>query len=228
MTVMIGSPILRNRAWILPKYLEHLYNINFPKKEVHLAFLLNGLEEDNTGKILWDFAKKHQNEYRRIDIWEKDDDATDSRMRQRDYQHFADVRNEWLTMRRKSDTHLFSVDSDVLVERDTLTKLLSHGKSIVSALICNGSIGEQNVFYNILNEDGDIYIHQKPSSPLMQIDVTGACYIIRRNLLDEGLQYSNHPQGEDCGFCKTAKDMGYKLFCDITTEPRHVMFEEDL
>ena len=226
---MIGAPIARNRAWVLPKYLSALYDLDYPKENIHLAFLINGKEKDGTACIIKQFKNEHIEEYSSIDIFYLKSDYEDNRMKNRDYDYFAKVRNGFVAMRRKDDEYIFSVDSDVILEPDTLTKLILHDKDIVSALVCNGEHGPRK-FHNIMMEVKDNknnYKHIDPTGELMKVDVTGACYLIHKDVLNKGVSYEFHRQGEDCGFCKNAQKEGFDIYCDTNIELKHIMEREE-
>lgn len=236
MTIMIGCPIQRDRAWVLPKYLSAIYNLDYPRKDIHLAFLVNGAQQDNTEDIITKFGEKYQKKYHKIDIWYLYDEHIDHRQKTRDFGRFSDIRNLWISMIRPEDTHIFSLDSDIIVEKDTLTKLLSHDKDIVSALIHNGGYKNRAETYNIMEKEvvGAIndnliitYDHLNPTTGLREVDLTGACYLIKREVIDKGVLYKKHYQGEDGGFCLSAQKEGFKLFCDQDIKPKHIMEKKE-
>ena len=223
--IMIGSP-LQNRESCLVSYLENIRNLNYPKEKIHLAFLLNN-SHDNSYEILKTFRKEYLKYYRKISIWDVtglNNDYQDFRAPGRDYKCIADARNLWLSILDSESQYLFSVDSDILVEPETLNKLLSRQKDICSALVWNNHSGPTNL-YNILRWNGRRYykvIEHDFEGDLIEVEITGACYLIRRRVIDSGVRYSYHTHGEDFGFCIQAKDKGFKLFCDTTQRPYHI------
>lgn len=235
--VMLGCPIARNREWVIEEYLSAIHNLDYPKKKIHLAFFVNGKPEDRTEEYLFEYKTKFEHEYNNIDIWVMDDKNTDQENREgRDFEHFSNIRNTWISMRRKDDEYIFSVDSDIIIPPETLKKLLSHNKEVVSALIRNGSAGPYEL-YNIFGASliaktgNDNYIHMYDpmirTQGLITVDVTGACYIIHRDVLDAGAHYGRHLQGEDIYFCEKVKDLGYQIYCDQDLMPDHIMTREE-
>lgn len=226
MNVMVGCPISKNR--VLPTYLEHIYNLDYPKNNIHLAFLVNN-STDDTYDILDVFKGEHINEYREIDIWDveglKPGYLRGDRHKLRDYRAFAKIRNVWLSMLSDTDSYLFSVDSDILLPSNSLKRLLSHGKKLISLLICNQPHIEQ---YNILrermfqNKYTSMYGNDFPRK-LIEVDATGAAILIHREVIDEGVRYEFHKQGEDLGFCRNARDNGFKIYCDASQEAQHII-----
>lgn len=52
---MIGCPV-RNRAWILPQYLQHLTALVYPPDQVEYCFVIND-SQDKTEALLQEFAR---------------------------------------------------------------------------------------------------------------------------------------------------------------------------
>lgn len=231
---MIGAPIQRNREWIIQDYLNHIYDLDYPKKDIHIAFFVNGAPMDKTGEYIFEFKSKFGDQYAWCDIWTMGDDKCDLGRVNRDYSHFAHIRNLWLSMRRRSDTHILSIDSDILVPKHTLTTLLSKDLDIVSAPILNFDcpIGQQ---YNYMFETqsdakkGEQTYSSATTMPLglTSVDVTGACILFKTEVLTHGAFYGYHYQGEDIFFCKKARDLGYEIYVDPEVQPRHYRERED-
>jgi cellulose synthase/poly-beta-1,6-N-acetylglucosamine synthase-like glycosyltransferase len=220
--VAIGCPISKNR--VLLTYLEHIYNLDYPKNRIHLIFLVNNCT-DNTYEILDTFRKYHNNEYREIDIWIVDKlkpgYIDGDRYKKRDYHAFAKIRNAWLSMISELDQYIFSVDSDILLPSYSLKRLLSHRKDIVSLLIYNQA-GQYNILKERMFQNKYLGIHKFPRG-LIEVGATGAAILISRNVIDEGVRYEYHSQGEDLGFCQNAKNNGFKIYCDTSLEAQHIM-----
>ena len=145
MTIQIGCPVQSARDWILPFYLHHIENLQYPKKKLHPTFLINSPKDEgrtNTTNILNQWKENNKDKYKQIDIWEAETNYSDSRVHGRFFSFFAEIRNKWLTMRTPEDTHTFSIDSDILLPPTTLRQLLDWDKDIVSTLIYNGPIPE--------------------------------------------------------------------------------------
>jgi len=228
---MVGAIVQRNRAWILPKYLEAIHNIDYPKKHIHLAFMINGEQQDNTEGLILDYVDKYKPLYHAADVWFMDDGNIDSRTGKRDYNWFAELRNVFTSMRRRDDTHIFSVDTDIIFPPNTLRRLLLHRKPIVSALVRNQCFKKDLCQYNMMmRPDPKISYYQSvtdPTSGLREVDVTGACYLIDIQVLNNGVCYTGHPQGEDVGFCEIAKEKCYQIYCDQDIHTKHIMENEN-
>ena len=224
MNIMIGAPV-RNRGWILPKYLKHIYNIDYPKDKIQLCFILND-STDRSGEILDDFLWKHGKEYAGMTIaierLGQVEDKRTSEVRQKIYHSLADLRNLLLesAVEKKVD-YLLSVDSDILVPPKILSDLLANKKPIVSAQIWNDRTKN---YPNIMIKQGDQIVHYLnfPKNSLFPCDVTGAVYLIRKDVLSS-VRYEYHRQGEDVGFCLNAKEKGFSIWADSRIKCEHVM-----
>jgi hypothetical protein len=58
----------------------------------------------------------------------------------------------------------------------------------------------------------------------MDVAVVGACYMIPRKAIVDGVRYSAHPQGEDIPWCVSAKEKGYrmKVILDLVCDHRMI------
>jgi len=240
---MIGCPI-RNRAWIVPRYLEHLSRLDYPRELLQYCFVINNCN-DETAEILENFAAREDTRVRFIYA----DIAANSRrltfpkstregpglpgFQRANYNlsALANLRNLLLKAFLESDCeYLFSVDSDILVPPRVLSELLIDDCQVVSALVCNGhQLGDRGI-YNVLKRVGDHYefLRDFPRDGCFRVDCTGAAYLIRRDVIEHyGVVYSAEKGGEDIGFCENAAAQGIKLYCDGRLECQHMM-EENL
>lgn len=152
--IILAAPV-RNRDWILEEYLKHIKNLDYPKGKIGLHFLLND-SSDESVDILEDFRWHEGCYYKYIHISNielgypadccEDGDRyiskKDGKFR-RDLYSFpalSFLRNMLLdlaSLDKKAD-YLFSIDTDILVEPDVLSRLLKAEKDIVAALVKNG------------------------------------------------------------------------------------------
>lgn len=230
--IIIGCPV-QNRDWILPYYLDHIYKLDYDKKEIILVFLVND-SLDNTLNILLDFQRKHESEYNGIIINNaiyglKPDDRNKGRNSQ-SFHQFTVVRNRWIEIIKGINADwVFSIDSDILVPSNSLKKLISNNKDICSMLVNNSlhRMGFGKDCFNIMKLGGlskDKYAHimEFELNSLFQVDVTGAAYLIRKNVFNN-TTYQYHNQGEDIGFCRNARMNGYEIWCDSSLYANHIM-----
>jgi cellulose synthase/poly-beta-1,6-N-acetylglucosamine synthase-like glycosyltransferase len=226
--VAIGCPI-QNREEIVKEYLEGISNLDYPKNKLIPCFFVNNTS-DKTGELILNWMAENKKDYKLI-VYERDDKVykrrTDRQDREnRDYTLFTIVRNRFLKLVKTVEwDYLFSVDSDIIIQPDTLKKLLAHKKEIVSALVYNGfHFGQDWYNYRVKKERNGrrgYYVYRYIPQNIFEVDVTGACYLIRRGVIDRGIKYKVHKFGEDVGFCEEAKSKGIKIYCDPTIKPEH-------
>ncbi|KAF6627034.1 hypothetical protein H6F38_23085 [Paenibacillus sp. EKM208P] len=242
-TVTIAAPI-RNRAWILPDYLQHIYGIDYPKERIELLFVVND-SNDKSFDILSNFKKENKHVYKniRIDLYNRNtpEDKRDANVRNNFiYDHLSKLRN-YIMSKTKTD-HLMFIDTDILVQPDIINNLLNHNKDIISGLIWNGYIvcpEKPYTYPNImkLRKDDGIYEHivnyqvkntqRLSSTSLIPVDLTGAVIMLSRKVY-KTVKYGFHPQGEDAYFCRMAQSKGFELFCDLSVFSHHIMSLEYL
>lgn len=224
MTVMVCCPI-QNREKILFRYLDSIYNLDYPKDQIGLVFLENN-STDRTLALLDDFKFLNEQEYDRIDIIKVNTDFVDGLFNRGNFNAFATLRNELVDWLDPGDTHMFSIDSDVLVPSHTLKQLLGNDKDICSILVDNGK-----GFYNVLNwnDEKRLYVWCHPvKRELNQIDVTGAAWLIKRDVFNSGVRWGPSKQGEDVFFCEKAKANGFEIWNDGRCEADHLKWDGEL
>lgn len=226
--IAIGCPV-RNRAWVLDDYLSALHAIDYPYKEY--LFLLNN-NEDASGTKLQDFMEEHAGL-----LYERYDEEAPGHQRgeynANHYSHLAAVRNAFIDLFLQNMTcdYLLSIDSDIIVPPNIVTQLLplTDTKTITAAAISN--IPEKPLDGHtpgnfMIDIKGFIQHPLKyPMSGIMGVDVIGAVYLIPRSVLESGVRYGPHPQGEDIFFCWSAKEKGYHLFVNLDVQCEHRMVE---
>lgn len=235
-TVQISAPI-RNREKFLPYYLDNILNSNYPLKNITLYFLIND-NKDSSEKILWQFKNTYSNLFNKIKIDKYDrnvieDQRTTQVRMSAIYSHLAEMRN-YLIRTNKSDFYI-SIDSDIMIKKETIRQLVSRDVDICSALILNGylynSESPQN-YPNILSKlPNGTYKHivNYENMGLLPVDFTGAIIAIKKEVIkNKNVRYGFDSQGEDSPFCSSAISQGYKIFCDIDCRCTHVMNEEFL
>lgn len=225
-SVLIGCPI-RNRAWILPEYLQNLENIDYPSDMIRFCFIVND-SVDDTEAILKEFSRRSRSPVQII----KAANSRNNGHRRGSYRldQLAKLRNLLLENFFQSDCeYLLSVDSDILVPPHIITQLLSRNCQIISALVCNGHHINDASIYNVMQKTPDgSYQHMKdfPRDNIFRTDVTGAAYLIHRSVIATyKVYYSAKLGAEDIGFCEEARARGIPIFCDGTIECRHIMNE---
>lgn len=150
------------------------------------------------------------------------------------------------TFLRETDaTHLLMVDTDMVLPRDTVQRLLAADKDIVSGLAFVGTPERTPVRPNIVvrhtNPDETWYLAplwDYPPGELVKVAGCGAaCMMVKREVYEGVLKArgedhpfpwfahgmaNNTPIGEDVAFCLTAQVVGYEVWCDTGLVVPHV------
>lgn len=131
--------------------------------------------------------------------------------------------------------YLFSVDSDIAFEKDTLKKLLSHDKDVVSGLYIQRipnthtlELYENNEFGGVSN----IPYEKIKDRGLVEIAACGfGCVLVKSEVFravgypqfeyHSALDHSN-TISEDTDFCRKAKSKGFRIFADTSIQCRHI------
>lgn len=231
MNILIAAPV-RNRAWVLPEYLEHLRNLDYPKEKLAFKFILND-STDESEKILNEFKENYQPEYRYIEIekadfgypsdWGEDREKNKLNRFKYAYKALSKLRNlilatAWADL---ETDYLFQVDSDILVRPDVLKRLIECGKDIVAALVVNKRNKLEQVFaYNFTPlSDSRIIV----PDGLFEVKTTGAVVLISRKVFENiSICYSPKDSGEDEGFCENARKQGFKSYI-LPVLQEHIM-----
>lgn len=225
---MIGCPV-RNRAWILPRYLEALVLLEHPVQAREYCFVVNDCYDD-TEQVLTDFASSQMAPV--TIVIDNQHQSADHHRGHYNFKRLAHLRNLLLkAFLASSCDYLFSVDSDILVPPHALTVLLKDGVDIVSALVDNGQTIGRDHIYNVLhrNRNGQlVHMQEIPYQTLFQVTVTGAACLIKRRVIETfSIRYRSQYGAEDIGFCDAAQSSGIGIFCDSRIHCRHIMRESD-
>lgn len=151
------------------------------------------------------------------------------------YQHFYgyqidQIRNLIADWTIKGFDYLFSVDSDITFESDTLLKLLSHDKDIVSGMYIQRIQGTHNL--EIYNDKGRLTYEELYNKGLVEIFGCGfGCVLVKKEVF-VGVGYPqfeyhsaidhNSTISEDTDFCKKAVEKGFKIWVDTSIKCSHI------
>lgn len=115
-----------------------------------------------------------------------------------------------------------SVCTDLVLTPETLEVLLKADKDIVSELFwtkgwCNAWMCDQSAGMKAEWSEAGLY----------EVGMTGACILIKRNVLEAGVNYSPIPNirylyGEDRFFCIRAACHGFSIWADSHCPPYHL------
>jgi cellulose synthase/poly-beta-1,6-N-acetylglucosamine synthase-like glycosyltransferase len=247
--VVCISSLIRDREWILPRYLMHLYNLDYDKSKIIIYWVMND-SIDGSEKLLQNFKKEHEHEYRQI-IIEKVKNKAPVYKRSiakhpnhaekywfEVYSNLAALRNKVIdkVLELQDVEFLFNIDSDILVNKDDLTLLVESKCDVVAGIINNDAIRNwgkdvHQSATNILNfnEHGKVYhiIGWQDSDGLIGVECTGAIALFNVDIYKQhpDLRYSFDRQGEDISWFRKAKELGIKSFANTFVQPQHIMAE---
>lgn len=206
-------------------------------------------------KIAWDYKDYGYIPDDRSNVTRRPDskDAT----KDTDYERFVVCRNEVLDYALANNyTHLFFVDSDIMVRPCTAKSLMAQmteGVALCSVLMNVTAkfiyqpmsrkgrhviIPERQWRYNIANivitppENPNSFIHilrkNIKFNSLIRVGMTGACAILNLDYIKQGMRYQCHPYGEDMGLCEQFMIRNLKVHCNTAfdLEAFHIQHPE--
>lgn len=130
---------------------------------------------------------------------------------------------------------IFCTEDDHIYPEDTLLKLLSHGKDIVSGLYLKRDMPFEPIAYHEVGDgSGNLYPHflEDHESGLVEVDVVGVgCLLIRRKVFETipppWWVLTNPPTppdkiNSDVEWCRMVKRHGFPIYCDLDAPAAHV------
>ncbi|MBI2066900.1 MAG: hypothetical protein HYT77_02670 [Deltaproteobacteria bacterium] len=127
-------------------------------------------------------------------------------------------------------THLFFLDSDIVLPSDALMRLLAHKKPIISGLYRKRLPPFEPMAFTEGRGTFEPISLKKPTRRLLSVDyVGGGCLLIERNVFKKlrppwfvsTLGAKRHLP-EDFYFCEKARRVGLKVFVDPSVTPLHL------
>jgi hypothetical protein len=247
--IVCVSTLVRDRSWILPRYLEHLYDLGYDKSKIIIYWVVND-SVDESEKLLLDFKKKYEHEYRQIVIEKVKNRApiykrAIAKSPSAAQKYWFDVYSNLAALRNKvidkvlelNDVkYLFNIDSDILINPNDLQTLVDSNKDIVAGIISNDMIRNwgkdvHQSATNILNFDEHDKVYHitgwKDSDGLIPIECSGAVALFDVDIYKKypDLRYTFDRQGEDISHFRKAKELDIKSFANTFVQPQHIMAE---
>lgn len=200
MHIVIGCPI-RNRAWVLPEWLEAIRRQNI---KVDIVCMLSP-SEDETEKILRDNDvlvlndRRPGRDQREIIAHGWGDLDT--------YAYMASLRNKLIKYAQYVDAdYFFSLDSDILLPFEALERLLEYAKThpgVVAPAVNMVFNGTQWNTMNWVRSQPGRALRENRSPQTGRADVIMAAMLLDRSAMQ--CAWAAHEQGEDIGFCLDAE-----------------------
>ena len=238
--ILLAAPV-RDRGWVLPAYLDRVAALTVPAGvELDCYFLPNGPDPQGCEAMLERFRDLMAGRLHvEVGSWPEEPPVTSTRETQNRtqiYPYLARLRNALVEKALAGGyDYLFSVDCDLMLPEDALVRLLAAEKDVVAATLCNDefwSLPKRLRVHNVMRRapfpatsGGPAYEHIRglPDEGLLEVDITGACFLIRRSVLEAGARFGDHPFGEDVPFCEQVQALGFKLFADAGLRLDHIM-----
>lgn len=131
--------------------------------------------------------------------------------------------------------YLFSVDSDISFPPDTLKKLLSHNKDVISGLYIQRKENEHTLEIYEHNDKGgcsNIPYEKIKNIPLVELAACGMGCVLIKGEVFRAISYPHfvyhsaidhkNTISEDVDFCRKVKMKGFKIFADTTIHCEHI------
>lgn len=225
MRILIGAPVRQDHTTFF-KYLKGLNQLDTLGLKVDFFFILhNSPRLKRFLKPSQYIEFESQNEYKRDDQthhWTNANLSDVIRMKNALLSHALENRYDFF----------FLVDSDLILQPQTLKTLLSHKKDICAEVFWTqwqpNTEPMPNAwmtdFYTFNTEDEYKQWHD---SGLYRVGMSGACILIKNNVIKSGVNYSpiynvSHSMWEDRAFCIRAAVNGYQIYLDTSCPPIHL------
>jgi glycosyltransferase involved in cell wall biosynthesis len=131
--------------------------------------------------------------------------------------------------------YLFSVDSDIVLPKDTLTKMLAHDKDMVTGIYIQRIPGTHTIeVYGVPEGGGMTHIPYDMIKDKGLVEVAGCgfgCVLVKRDVMasmsyphfvyQSAIDHKN-TISEDVYFCMKARDHGFRIWCDTSILCDHI------
>lgn len=169
--------------------------------------------------------------YDYLDVMDKPDGTVSSRAHGQ-----SPARNRNIMIQQALDhncTHIAFFDDDIVVNKDTLFRLLEHrDRDIVTGLYLMRSFPHQPIIFDYSNDKGECKHHYPDSKEMGLIEIVncglGCCLIktdVFRTMEKPWIRLGELEKDhwcDDIGFFNRARQYGYKLYCDLSIRVGHM------
>ncbi len=136
----------------------------------------------------------------------------------------AGARNELVEFFLKTKcTHILFLDSDTIMPRDGLPRLLSHNKDVVSGIYAL-RVGEHQIAVSACMSTGENPPYKTITVPetLTRVDAVGAgCLLIKRNVFSRIKRPFFDGTSEDFFFCENCRKHNIDIWIDPSVKAKH-------
>lgn len=231
MRILIGAPVRQDHTTFY-KYLKAIDKLDIDGLEVDCFFIFHNsprlvrFMKQGTTKTLCTFTT----------FTTKNDYLRDEKTHHWTNENLSDVilmKNHLLNYAKKLEyDYFFLVDSDIILQPQTLKQLISRKKDIIAEVFwTRWSPNEPEMpnawqadFYSFAkNEEWEDWKQEG----LFQVGMTGACILISKNVIQAGVNYTpiynvSHSIWEDRAFCIRAACAGFDIWLDTNCPPLHL------
>lgn len=131
-------------------------------------------------------------------------------------------RNNLVEMARQSGaSHILFMDADMVFPANALERLIAHKKDIVGATACKRDGSGKAIGQFMVGDESTPRVEVKGG--LVEAAVIGLPFmLIRMSVFDRMRKpyfaepvSGVYPEGEDLYFCRNARELGFKVWCDV-------------
>lgn len=202
--ITIGVPTY-NRAWCLPRFLDTVEKLDYPKDKIRIVFVDN-YSEDETISLLKGFKERLGDVYEGVVI------VTEK-------SNIPEARNACL--RNSVGEYVLFLDTDVLSPPETIKRMLEVFASNPKAAIVGFPYRSEPP---TLAEN--MYFSKQPRTPHAAAVIGTGCTMIKRRIFEEiGTFDSEYMADEDADLTVRASKAGYIALLDPTRTPLHLTRE---
>jgi len=231
--IFIGVPT-RNHAWALPKYLDAVLDLDYPKDKINIYFLVND-SPDGTFEILETFREKYSSDYCNVENEEINygnlPDKREAGYRYILYPKFAVMKNHVKAKFLESGCDFWlQVDTDTIIKKDTLNLFLRHDKGYVCGT-CSVDISGGYGALNVLKRDANgeykrvSYEALKSAKGLLKVSWVGGIAFIRKDIAAKcNYHVVDKKRDDTLGFCQDIEACkGKSVWVDPEVFLEHMM-----
>lgn len=145
------------------------------------------------------------------------------------------ARNQALQLFLQSDAeYLWFVDSDIVVQEDTLKRLIESGADVTTAVYYKKSVAERKAeIYKVEDDKLVNYSSEEMPEELFKVQACGfGCVLLKREVVEKvadqtDIPFDYHKENglvvsEDIWFCMILMKLGIDIYCDPLASVYHV------
>ena len=256
--LLIGSPI-KQKPNILKVFLENLSKMNYEKLDVTYFFIDDNTEEEATN-LLYEFKKSNNSviikKYTDYNYSENEKYLTSEthNWKKSLIERITTFKDSIIEYAQSNNfDYLFFVDSDIVMNKQTIIHLIERNVDIVSEIFWTSwNLGDNLVPQVWMQDESHLYIRDwdnqytdaekkqlskdfiaKMKIPgIYEVGGLGACTLISKKALSYPISFKTISNisfwGEDRHFCVRAKSFGLNLYVDTVYPAYHIYRENYL